>query len=251
MAFKLKYRLAAKFDEIILNKKVMVVVAVFAPIVFAFGVFCLEQLAENDISLPRININKGQILGLFSKSKDKKGSIKIEMPAHSTQSTSTEKDSVFSHNLSPIYSDATKLTIDSVKINISLMDVSVNDDGVLQVPTNWTDGGWFKYSARPGEQGNVIINAHYDDNFGRPAAFWQLKNVKVGDKVLLLDKYGKSYTYSVTDSYLVSINDPNRLKVFADEENKATLTLLTCGGIWLPGKSTYDKRFIVKAELVK
>jgi LPXTG-site transpeptidase (sortase) family protein len=80
----------------------------------------------------------------------------------------------------------------------------------------------------------------------KPAAFWQLKNIKVDDKVLIEDRYGKLYTYSVTESFFVSINDPTRLQIFDGNEDQSVLTLVTCGGVWLPGRATYDKRLVVK-----
>ncbi|KKS66670.1 MAG: Peptidase C60 sortase A and B, partial [candidate division WWE3 bacterium GW2011_GWB1_42_6] len=135
-------------------------------------------------------------------------------------------------------------------ISADIIEVGLQTDGTLDTPKKWNEAGWYKKGAKPGEDGNVIINAHFDDNFGRPAAFWQLKNATVGDTVLLEDSLGRQYAYQIVDSLLVDINDPDRLKVLEDTDGKSELTLITCGGVWLPGKSTYDKRLVVKAELI-
>lgn len=50
-------------------------------------------------------------------------------------------------------------------------------------------------------KGNLLLNAHYDDNYGNPAVFWKLKNIKVGDKVSVLDSYGRVYDYKVTNIF--------------------------------------------------
>jgi LPXTG-site transpeptidase (sortase) family protein len=167
------------------------------------------------------------------------------------QQTGAGPASVFAEQLKPIYFAANRLKADSINLNIELVEVGVAGDGSLETPHDWSKGGWYKDGPKPGEEGNMIINAHYDDNYGRPAAFWQLKNLKVDDKVVVEDKQSKSFEYKVVSTYLVDINDPNRLDILKNHEpGKATMTLITCGGIWLPGKSTYTKRFVVKAELI-
>jgi LPXTG-site transpeptidase (sortase) family protein len=161
-----------------------------------------------------------------------------------------EATSVFKENLHPIYGDATKIMIDSVGINTKIVTVGVNKDGSLETPKDWKMAGWYKDGAMPGEEGNLVINAHYDDNYGRPAAFWALKNVKVGDTVLVADSYGRIFQYRVTAYELIGVNDPDRLKVF-NESKSGKITLITCGGVWIPGKATYDKRLAVSGELIR
>jgi LPXTG-site transpeptidase (sortase) family protein len=159
--------------------------------------------------------------------------------------------SIFSDKLAPIYYRATELLAPSVNIDIELIEVGVAEDGSLETPKDWSKGGWYKKGAKAGELGNIIINAHYDDNYGRPAAFWQLKNLNLNDKVTVVDELGNSFNYTVVDIYFVDINDPNRLDVLKSHDtSKPTMTLITCGGVWLPGRSTYNKRLVVKAELI-
>lgn len=159
--------------------------------------------------------------------------------------------SAFKESLKPIYVEPEKIKVESVGMDLSMEKVGVDANGVMETPKDWNKAGWYYNSSKPGEIGNLIINGHYDNNYGGPAAFWQLKNIQVGDKVTVVDRYGKLYIYETKESFLVSIDDPNRLDVLDSEEGKGTLTLITCGGIWLPGQSTYDKRLIVKADLVQ
>ncbi|KKS31028.1 hypothetical protein A2380_02355 [candidate division WWE3 bacterium RIFOXYB1_FULL_43_24] len=161
-----------------------------------------------------------------------------------------EQVSVFEPVAEPILMPPTHIFITERNISADIIEVGLQTDGTLDTPKKWNEAGWYKKGAKPGEDGNVIINAHFDDNFGRPAAFWQLKNATVGDTVLLEDSLGRQYAYQIVDSLLVDINDPDRLKVLEDTDGKSELTLITCGGVWLPGKSTYDKRLVVKAELI-
>ena len=173
----------------------------------------------------------------------KKKEVVIEQPAQ-------EQASVFEPVMKPIFMPPVHISIKERNISADIVEVGLQADGTLDTPKKWNEAGWYKNGAKPGEEGNVIINAHFDDNLGRPAAFWQLKNATVGDTVLLEDSLGRLYAYQIVDSFLVDIKDPDRLEVLEDTKGKSELTLITCGGIWLPGQSTYDKRLVVKAELI-
>ena len=153
----------------------------------------------------------------------------------------------FRKYLTPTYFKPVKIYTD--QINAKVQEVGAEEDGTLSVPSNWQDAGWYTNSAKSGEIGNVIIDGHYDTNTGSPGAFWNLKNLKVNDKVFVVDEIGKEYIYKVTTSYYVDVKDPDRSEVFGDSK-VPTVTLITCGGVWLPGMSTYSKRLVVKAELI-
>ena len=99
------------------------------------------------------------------------------------------------------------------------------------------------------KKGNLIIDGHYDDNFGKPAVFWELKKVKPGDKVIVTDGAGEDFVYIVSKVYFLDIDSSEKSRVFSSNEKVATITLITCGGVWLPGESTYSKRLIVSGVL--
>lgn len=161
-----------------------------------------------------------------------------------------EKDSVFKEALEPIYTEPLRIHSASINLDVPIVEVGLEADGTLSSPEGWNDAGWYKEGVRPGEPGNLIIDGHYDDSYGRPAAFGGLKNLKTGDKVYVVDKFGRTYSYEVTEVFYLDISDSNRLQVFENDKSKVTLTMITCGGVWVPGMSTYNKRLIVKAELV-
>lgn len=162
-----------------------------------------------------------------------------------------EKVSVFQTALKPIYGTPKKIIIDSLNLKIDVTTVGIDPSGYLDTPKEWNIAGWYSQSARPSENGNMLIDGHYDDNYGRPAVFWKLKNLKSGDKVSILDSYGRSYDYLVVNSYFVDINDPERLKVLEKSGNVPALTLITCGGVWNAAKHTYSDRLVVSAQLVR
>lgn len=220
------YITKVKIENALFNRKLGLAIALSAPIVFLTSAWGFAHNVGFSVFQKRTNI---------------------------TQMVSTPNSdnaySAFFDKTKPVFTKPMAISITPTK-SIELEVVGVDDAGVLQVPSDWNRAGWYISGARVGEKGNMIINGHYDDNGGKPAAFWELKNLKIGDKVTVLDSNGKEFIYVVSDSVYVAIDDPNRLKILNYEDGKPTMTLITCGGFWLPGKSTYNKRLIVKAVLI-
>jgi LPXTG-site transpeptidase (sortase) family protein len=161
---------------------------------------------------------------------------------------STASFSAFADLSEPEIGKPKSLMIDSVALTVDIEEVGKDADGFMETPKNWKQAGWYSLSTQTAEQGNIIINGHYDDSAGRRAAFWQLKNVNIGDKVTLVDEFNRPFDYEVKNLYYLAIDDPERFKIFNFEKGQQSLTLITCGGVWLPGEGTYNKRLIVMAE---
>ncbi|MFA5776127.1 MAG: class F sortase [Patescibacteria group bacterium] len=159
-----------------------------------------------------------------------------------------KKSSVFKEVIKPVYLSPIKIQFKEKILQVE--EINVEEGGFLGVPSSWQTAGWYKEGAKPGEEGNVIIDGHYDTNTGAPGAFWELKDLQVGDKVLLTDKLGRVFTYSVNGKSFISIADPERSKVFASGKDKE-LTLITCGGVWDYTSGTYNKRLVIAAVFDK
>ncbi len=150
----------------------------------------------------------------------------------------------------PFYSPTLlSFEINEFKNSINIEHVGLETDGQLQAPESWENAGWYAASAKPGQQGLVVMDGHYDTDKGQPAAFWGLKNIKLNDKVVLQDEMGKDFSYTVVDIFYVDIQDPQRNRIF-QESDKVELILITCGGVWDSVENTYNKRLVIKAELL-
>lgn len=158
--------------------------------------------------------------------------------------------SVFAESLKPILADPISIKVENTNIDLDIVELGLEDDGQLQNPSEWDLAGWYRNSAKPDQHGNMIINAHYDNSYGGPAGFWELKKVSVGDRVMIKDALGKVYSYQVTNTFYLDINDPKRLEIFENDESTKELTLITCGGVWDSIAGTYNKRLVVKAQLL-
>lgn len=215
-------------EQAITNRNLILPLTILFPIVFIVAAYYIADFSAS---------------GLSAGKKDQK-----TIPEVKSAETAGGK-SLFASKIVPIYAKPVSLKIETRGIDLKLMEVALTDDGTLDTPKDWKLGGWYKSGARPGEGGNMIINAHYDDAGGRPAAFWGLKNVLIGDKVTVLDDLGRYHVYKVTQKFYLSIQDPDRLKIFDSENRQSEITLITCGGVWLNPQSGYSQRLVVKGLL--
>ena len=93
----------------------------------------------------------------------------------------------------------------------------------------------------PGEKGNFAIAGHNSRTYGRH--FNRLEELQKGDE-LFVDTGTESYTYKVTDSYVVEAED---VWVLGDTIDGAEITLITCHY----SKEGKVQRLIVKGILQK
>lgn len=170
-------------------------------------------------------------------------------PVSTKTSASEPKVSVFKEQLIPVLFKPTRIYSPDVQLSAVLEEIGLEESGALGTPKNWQSAGWYTKSALPGEEGNIIVDGHYDTNTGAPAAFWELKNLELNDRVVLVDELGRNFTYKITNLVYVDVKDSNRLEILKESDGP-TLTLVTCGGVWLAGEGTYNKRLILKAELI-
>ena len=89
------------------------------------------------------------------------------------------------------------------------------------------------YGPKANEIGNFCISGHnYQQTFGR------IKELEIGDKILLTDTYNRELTYEVYDTFKVDPTDNTCLSQETQGEREITLITCTLGAI---------KRNIVKA----
>lgn len=124
------------------------------------------------------------------------------------------------------------------------VEISLNSHPVAIEPGNIADGVWqvsderaihLASSARPGENGNVIIYAH-----NRPHLFRSLHEVSEGDSITVQTDDLKTYEYKVTR---VAVVTPEEITAVLPTSYEV-LTVYTCTG-WLD-----TKRLVVQAEPV-
>jgi LPXTG-site transpeptidase (sortase) family protein len=117
---------------------------------------------------------------------------------------------------------------------------------------------WYNFTPTPGMGSNAVFSGHVDwqtpDGAPIPGVFYRLRELKIGDSVSVTLDDGRVLEYRVTGNIASSYDDPNLLRLMASTK-KDVVTLITCGGSWVPDGSedtggNYSHRVLVRAELV-
>ena len=125
-------------------------------------------------------------------------------------------------------------TIEIPKINIHAAILEGTDNRALRYTV-----GHYPQTAGPGENGNFVLLGHRNYRYGK--FFNKLNELEIGDKVVV-KKDTFTYTYEVTNSFVVSPEDTWVLKQTSD----AQITMITCTPI-----GTYTHRLVVKGVLIE
>ena len=144
----------------------------------------------------------------------------------------------------------TRLLIPSIDVNAAVEPVGVLPNDDLATPTGnpWIDVGWYKSGPAPGERGSAVIDGHLDRPGGYPAVFWHLRDVHVGDKVMVIAAQGKTVPFRVTRIVLYPPQDAPLQEIFGNT-NGFHLNLITCAGDWIPSQSQTSLRLVVFTSL--
>lgn len=137
-----------------------------------------------------------------------------------------------------------------VRISIPAMRLVTNVKYVPFGGSTWLISGlkqevaWMGDTSWPGVGGNTGLAGHVDLVTGARGPFWNLKDLKAGDEVVL-QTLKKVYTYRVSRQAVVDDHDLSVIQ----PTSKPQLTLITCTG-WDTSLRVYLKRLVVFAELL-
>jgi LPXTG-site transpeptidase (sortase) family protein len=146
-----------------------------------------------------------------------------------------------------------RLVVESIGVDAPIVEMGMDGNGIPHVPRNGQDVAWYDFSSPPGAGSNAVLAGHI--NWERvPGVFARLDDAQPGDTIRLISEDGREYTYEVTENFYVDPEDPDALEVMAPT-SADTVTLITCGGTWLPNPSeqfggSYTNRTIVQGKLM-
>jgi len=147
-----------------------------------------------------------------------------------------------------------RLVIESIGVDAPVIEMGLDDQGVPHVPLNGQDVAWYNFSSPPGAGSNAVFAGHINWE-GAVGVFGNVDELQAGDTVRLISEDGSEYTYEVFANFPVDPYDDDSLKVM-DPTPADTVTLITCGGTWIPDPSerfggSYTNRTIVQARLME
>ncbi len=144
------------------------------------------------------------------------------------------------------------LTIPALGVKSALLDLGLNPDGTVQVPS-LTDpdskAGWYKNSPAPGSVGPAIILGHIDSKQYGPGVFYELGKLKPGQEVDVTRQDGTVAVFKVDGVRSYPKNNFPTKDVYGNIDH-AGLRLITCGGTFDPSKRSYESNIVAYASLV-
>jgi LPXTG-site transpeptidase (sortase) family protein len=138
----------------------------------------------------------------------------------------------------------TRVDIPSIGIHASIVPLGLNPVGVIDVPDNFVQAGWYSGGPRPGDSGPAVILGHVD-SFRGPAVFFELKDLQAGASITVTSSTG-------TQTFIVDSVETYPKTEFPTEEvygpvSDRALRLVTCGGKFDETHHSYLSNVIVFA----
>jgi len=149
------------------------------------------------------------------------------------------------------FGEPAKLSIPALSVNnVTVETVGKDSQGRMDIPQNVTDVAWYSPGPKPGENGSAVIDGHFDTVTGAPSVFYNLKNLKIGDEIDVVDQNGSNHKFSVTKVTAYPLETFPSDIIFA-ANTTPHLNLITCGGSWDKSRHQYSQRVVVFSDLVK
>jgi sortase (surface protein transpeptidase) len=143
-------------------------------------------------------------------------------------------------------SDPVAVSIPSLGVRSSLVELGLDDQGAMEVPAP-ARAGWFNRGAAPGALGPAVIAGHVTWD-GAPAIFHRLGTMRRGDLVTVRREDGQDAVFTVERvARFAKAEFPSRAVYGAIDH--AGLRLITCGGTYDAARNRYLDNVIVFARL--
>jgi len=162
-----------------------------------------------------------------------------------------------------------RVIIPSVHVDVPVLGTGLSGpDNVVDAPRGpvddpiWTKAFWYRGSGIPGDSGTSSIAGHVDDLRGKPQAFFQLRNLKAGDDIIVRDtRVNLDMHFAVTDIQQYTSQQASTPAILSkiygagpaagrgaqpSIDGVPHLTLLTCAGDFVNG--SFDHRMVVFAD---
>ena len=141
------------------------------------------------------------------------------------------------------------LSIPIIGVSVPLSVLTLNKNGTVNVPTSFSEPGWYNGDEAPGQKGSAVILGHVD-NYHGPAVFFNLDKLKLGNRVDVTLADGRKLVFAVIGERMYKkTNFPDAL-VYGTRTYPA-LQLVTCGGIFDPKTGHYLSNIVVFTALIK
>jgi hypothetical protein len=138
-----------------------------------------------------------------------------------------------------------QLLIPTLDVHRAVEPIGVNGRGVLDMPVNAWNGGWYKGGPTPGAPGDAVIEGHagYPD---QPMIFGKLIKMARGDQIIVVLGDGSRQLFLVESMQTLPVGSAP--PGMGEPYGPPRLTLLTCTGHFDKDHYSYSDRLVVEAS---
>ena len=140
-----------------------------------------------------------------------------------------------------------RLTAPGLGVDAAVDAVGVQPDGQMLLPDDVDRVGWYRFGPAPGAGGSAVLAGHVDDREQGLGAMAAFREAEVGQEVQVTDGAGTTTRWRVVSRELIEKRVLPLDRLFA-RDGPARLTLITCGGPFLPEFGSYRDNVVVVAE---
>jgi hypothetical protein len=137
------------------------------------------------------------------------------------------------------------LLIPSINVHRPVEAVGANRFGILELPVNAWNAGWYSQGPVPGALGDAVIEGHagYPD---QPMVFGRLAKLRPGDHIIVVHADGSRRLFLVASATTVPAGSAP--PGMGQPGGPARLTLITCAGRFDKDSFSYASRLVVEAR---
>jgi Sortase domain len=138
-----------------------------------------------------------------------------------------------------------ELLIPALDVHRAVERVGVNRAGVLNLPVNAWNAGWYTGGPVPGAPGDAVIEGHAGYP-GQPMIFGRLVMLKPGDHIIVVLADGTKELFLVGSITTVPVGSAP--PGMAEPYGPPRLTLVTCTGHFDQNSYSYSRRLVLEAS---
>jgi hypothetical protein len=144
------------------------------------------------------------------------------------------------------------IDIPAIGVRSAVQYLGLTAQHTLQVPApgpHYNEAAWYKHSSTPGSLGPAVLLGHVDSAAQGPSVFFNLKDLRPGDEVLVTRADGLVAAFRV-DGVRRYPKDHFPTQLVYGDTDHAALRLITCGGPFDQAAGRYLDNIVVFASLV-
>lgn len=136
-----------------------------------------------------------------------------------------------------------RIRIPAIGVDATMTDLGIDNGGAIEVPSDPAQAGWLDTTPAPGQRGPTVVAGHVDSTRG-PAVFYRLRELSVGDRIIVTRRNGSEVTFTVDGVRTYPKSRFPTREVYGPAPGPV-LRLVTCGGDYVKSGGGYLDNVVV------